>query len=959
MSNMSNCFKALLKSFSLSSESFFADSIPRSKTTDNGNWNISVVRHPIGSAAASAAACRPQSALYPTCYPVVHPTFQSIKHGGAAGAASWSDQASSRRRYSRDRGSLYELSQDLQDKQLELLERKYGGRLRARHAALVIQRAYRRFSMQRKFEVISSANHHHQQNHVVYRGDFNKTKSVYEVPADDEVINSRPKNGMTRSTSATTRLPRAPPPRHLEDMLSPSDSTGLYDNLPGHHPHHSRYDAAPPPIPDAYTSNNNLARRNYNGEALPPYPKTTVHPPATNSHDGLPRRTGAHHREHRSRQPSSRSPVRNPTAVASGNLGIVHSGAAVMSSVSICDVPLSTTSTTVAADQSPVWKRLDEQQQQLLTDQDSGLGSNAQLNTTASPAHLHHHHAFLDYDNLPSMVATAFLSGEIMPSSPPQPSSTASAAVLMRNPGGEGPTSPRRNSESARIMLAVNGAGGGGGNKVPQRRAVSASRVPNVQQQQPKLSETKRKRQYRVGLNLFNKKPERGMEYLIEKGFVVQTPSAIARFLISRKGLSKQKIGEYLGNHDAFCIAALECFAGEIDLCGLEIDQAMRKFQTYFRLPGEAQKISRVLETFSSRYMTCNSLAERIFLDDLNILRVAYGIIMLNTDLHNPSIRKERKMSQDDFIKNMRGALSEDTMVNDTMLREIYMRIKGEEFKPGNDHVSQVQRVDKQIIGDNKPVLPLPHRRLVCFCRLYEVYDETRKERSNAHQREVFLFNDLMVVTKQNGARKKNSPIIYRCRMSFPLIDTEVVLFSTAQHPNGLKLVNRSSKVTLVMLNARNEHDRDKFVEDLQESIKEMDEMETLRVENEVEKQRFNVTLRATENRDSGVADVLDDSKSNSSATSSSPDHVVIKRAVILSNSLLDMSDQQMAKHAPVTRRGSTASLDSGMCMPGSSAASTQSTPSSEGPASANPKAMNKPSILSSFFTRKSGKYQI
>ena len=84
---------------------------------------------------------------------------------------------------------------------------------------------------------------------------------------------------------------------------------------------------------------------------------------------------------------------------------------------------------------------------------------------------------------------------------------------------------------------------------------------------------------------------------MIEKGFISEsTPYAVARFLITRKGLSKQKIGEYLGVASEFCIAALQCFAQEIDLCGLEIDQALRKFQTYFRLPGEAQKIERVIE---------------------------------------------------------------------------------------------------------------------------------------------------------------------------------------------------------------------------------------------------------------------------------------------------------------------------------------------------------------------------
>jgi len=74
-----------------------------------------------------------------------------------------------------------------------------------------------------------------------------------------------------------------------------------------------------------------------------------------------------------------------------------------------------------------------------------------------------------------------------------------------------------------------------------------------------KVSETVRKRQYRVGLNLFNKKPERGISYLIRRGFLENSPQGVARFLISRKGLSKQMIGEYLGNlQNTFNMAVLE-----------------------------------------------------------------------------------------------------------------------------------------------------------------------------------------------------------------------------------------------------------------------------------------------------------------------------------------------------------------------------------------------------------------
>lgn len=43
-------------------------------------------------------------------------------------------------------------------------------------------------------------------------------------------------------------------------------------------------------------------------------------------------------------------------------------------------------------------------------------------------------------------------------------------------------------------------------------------------------------------------------------------------------------------------------------------------------------------------------------------------------------------------------------------------------------------------------VLSLPHRRLVCYCRLFEVPDPNKPQKLGLHQREIFLFNDLLVV---------------------------------------------------------------------------------------------------------------------------------------------------------------------------------------------------------------------
>lgn len=288
-----------------------------------------------------------------------------------------------------------------------------------------------------------------------------------------------------------------------------------------------------------------------------------------------------------------------------------------------------------------------------------------------------------------------------------------------------------------------------------------------------KVSETIRKRQYRVGLNLFNKKPEKGIAYLIRRGFLEETPQGVARFLITRKGLSRQMIGEYLGNlQNQFNMAVLDCFAGELDLSGMQVDVALRKFQTYFRMPGEAQKIERLMEIFSQRYCVCNQdIVARLRSQD-TIFVLAFAIIMLNTDLHTPNLKPERRMRCDDFIKNLRG-IDDCHDIDRDLLNGVYERVKANEFKPGSDHVTQVMKVQATIVG-KKPNLALPHRRLVCYCRLYEIPDINKKERPGVHQREVFLFNDLLVITKIFS--KKKSSVTYTFRNSFPLVGMVVTM---------------------------------------------------------------------------------------------------------------------------------------------------------------------------------------
>ncbi|XP_072512451.1 IQ motif and Sec7 domain ArfGEF 1a isoform X10 [Salminus brasiliensis] len=357
-----------------------------------------------------------------------------------------------------------------------------------------------------------------------------------------------------------------------------------------------------------------------------------------------------------------------------------------------------------------------------------------------------------------------------------------------------------------------------------------------------------RKRHYRIGLNLFNKKPEKGIQYLTERGFVPDTPVGVAHFLLQRKGLSRQMIGEFLGNRQKqFNRDVLDCVVDEMDFSGMELDEALRKFQAHIRVQGEAQKVERLIEAFSQRYCICNPGVVRQFRNPDTIFILAFAIILLNTDMYSPNVKPERKMKLEDFVKNLRGVDDGEDIPRE-MLIGIYERIRQKELKTNEDHVSQVQKVEKLIVG-KKPigslhhglgcVLSLPHRRLVCYCRLFEVPDPNKLQKLGLHQREIFLFNDLLVVTKI--FQKKKNSVTYSFRQSFSLYGMQVLLFDNQYYPNGIRLTSAipgADVKVLISFNAPNPQDRKKFTDDLRESIAEVQEMEKYRIESELEKQK-------------------------------------------------------------------------------------------------------------------------
>ncbi|KAL1219206.1 Brefeldin A-inhibited guanine nucleotide-exchange protein 2 [Cardamine amara subsp. amara] len=144
------------------------------------------------------------------------------------------------------------------------------------------------------------------------------------------------------------------------------------------------------------------------------------------------------------------------------------------------------------------------------------------------------------------------------------------------------------------------------------------------------------------GISLFNRKPTKGIEFLINAGKVII--------------LEKEK--SYL-----------------------------------LRLPGEAQKIDRIMEKFAERYCKCNS---KVFISADTAYVLAYSVIMLNTDAHNPMVKS--KMSADDFIRNNRGIDDGKDLPADYM-RSLYERITKKEIKMKEDELPLQQ---KQYANSNR-----------------------------------------------------------------------------------------------------------------------------------------------------------------------------------------------------------------------------------------------------------------
>ncbi|KAI3736492.1 hypothetical protein L6452_16034 [Arctium lappa] len=177
------------------------------------------------------------------------------------------------------------------------------------------------------------------------------------------------------------------------------------------------------------------------------------------------------------------------------------------------------------------------------------------------------------------------------------------------------------------------------------------------------------------GISLFNRKPSKGIEFLISNKKIDGTPEAVALFLKNTSGLNETVIGDYLGERDDFSLKVMHAYVDSFNFDGMDFGEAIRFFLRGFRLPGEAQKIDRIMEKFAERYCKCNPSS---FTSADTAYVLAYSVIMLNTDAHNSMVKD--KMSKADFIRNNRG-IDDGKDLPEEYLGALYDQIVKNEIK--------------------------------------------------------------------------------------------------------------------------------------------------------------------------------------------------------------------------------------------------------------------------------------
>lgn len=181
--------------------------------------------------------------------------------------------------------------------------------------------------------------------------------------------------------------------------------------------------------------------------------------------------------------------------------------------------------------------------------------------------------------------------------------------------------------------------------------------------------------------NEFNRNPKEGLKFLVKHSLIksIDDHDSLIKFLATTPGVSKKELGEFISRPEQLTLLA--AFIKQLNFSNKRIDEALRLLLEQFRLPGEAQQIGRIMETFSEQYFKTVEPGTFANADAAYVL--SYSIILLNTDQHNPRVRKP--MTLEEFTRNVRG-INDGKNFDGDYIAEIYNSIHHSEIVMPGEH---------------------------------------------------------------------------------------------------------------------------------------------------------------------------------------------------------------------------------------------------------------------------------
>ncbi|KAL0402578.1 UNVERIFIED_CONTAM: Brefeldin A-inhibited guanine nucleotide-exchange protein 5, partial [Sesamum latifolium] len=253
----------------------------------------------------------------------------------------------------------------------------------------------------------------------------------------------------------------------------------------------------------------------------------------------------------------------------------------------------------------------------------------------------------------------------------------------------------------------------------------------------------------------FNRHPGKGVQHLISNQLVEKNPASVAQFLLSTPNLDKAMIGDYLGQNEEFSIAVMHAYVESLNFSRMKFDMAFREFLKGFQLPGEAQKIDRIMEKFAERYCADNP---GLFKNADTAYVLAYAIIMLNTDAHNLMVSS--KMSKSDFIHMITTNVFEESVPQE-LLEDMYDSIVKEEIEMKDDPAANLGKSKQNPEVEDE----------VCFVNILNLALPKRSSSTDFKSENEAIIKQIQTLIKAQGGKRGFFYTSHRIELVRPMVE--------------------------------------------------------------------------------------------------------------------------------------------------------------------------------------------